>query len=304
MTNVKIVLSLNMMFKSTYIRNPVVAGRFYPGTAESLSDFISQVMAEASSLEKGERVRALVVPHAGYSFSGAVAGKAYGLLKSENNSYDRVLLLAPSHAFPTDKISLDTSSAWQTPLGKTEVDEEMCQKLSDSSDLFTRNAKAHSSEHSLEVQLPFLQTVLPEARLVPAACGRQRTEAIKQSAELLYNLLWEPSTLWLISTDFTHYGDSFGYRPFTHNIADNLRELDLEAVNHLNNKDPGGFLEYLNRTEATICGRVPLLLLLSALQRGAPNIESRLLEYSTSGAITGDYEHCVSYASMAFTEKA
>ncbi len=286
----------------TDLHPPMVAGQFYPSAPSELAATLERALSLAPA-DAGGRVRALLVPHAGYFFSGDTAGCAYGLLTRISARYERVVVLAPAHSVPFRTIAIGSYRAYQTPLGEIPVDQDICRQLADASPLFSLRQDAHRREHALEVQLPFLQTALADTALVPLVCGQVESHRLQPAAQVLADHLWHPSNLWVISSDFTHYGSAFGYLPFAEDIPENLRQLDLGAVDMIKEKNPRGFIEYLDRTEATICGSVPISLLLFALKTvGADNIEPKLLDYTRSGDRTGDYHHCVSYVSMSFVE--
>ncbi len=285
------------------IRQPAVAGQFYPASEKRLRATVQEALAGTPENLPSGRVRVLLVPHAGYSFSGQVAGKAYSLLRESAGEYDQAVVLAPAHTLPFQGVALSDRTAWRTPLGDVETAMEECQRLTQNSSLFTFKEVAHSREHALEVQLPFLQTILPEARLIPMVCGNLTQRDMIEAADVLRNELWQPRTLWILSTDFTHYGRAFGYLPFRNNIAENLEKLDMKAVELIQRQDGAGFLDYIERTGATICGQTAIALLLFCLQKVKEPVHAKLLDYNTSGAVTGDYSHTVSYVSMACMRK-
>ena len=291
-----------MNLHETSTRAAVVAGQFYPGDAKTLRRTVDEFVGVAAQETLANRVFGLIVPHAGYRYSGAVAGKAYASILGQSNRFTRAVVLAPSHTVGMDGVALAPHSGLQTPLGTVGVDIEACSELEKiGQEVVVNSEKAHAREHSLEVQLPFLQTVLPQAKIVPAVCGQMKRRSIWQAADTFVSL-WDDQTLWVVSSDFTHYGFSFGYVPFHDNVEEGLRELDLGAVEKVTELDAEGFFNYVERTGATICGSVPITLFLRVLQLSGAPIQARLVEYTTSGAMTGDFEHSVSYASILFSE--
>ncbi len=283
-------------------RAPVVAGQFYPGEAKTLRRTVNEFVGAASRKPIAGRVFGLIVPHAGYRYSGAVAGKAYATVLGQSDRFVRAVVLAPSHTVGMDGVALAPHSGMQTPLGTVDVDREACSELERvAKGIVVNSAQAHAREHSLEVQLPFLQTVLPLTKIVPAVCGQMKCRSIWQAADAFASL-WDEQTLWVVSSDFTHYGFSFGYVPFHDNVEEGLRELDLGAIEKIAELDAQGFFNYVERTGATICGAVPITLFLRVLELSGCKLHTRLIEYTTSGAMTGDFEHSVSYASILFSE--
>ncbi len=282
------------------IRQPAVAGQFYPSAPAALAAEVEDCLAAADSAPGQSRIRALIVPHAGYRYSGRTAGKTFGRLSRADRQYRRALVLAPSHRVACSRLALGPYRAYRTPLGDLPVDLEAGGRLTQCDPLFVWREDAHRLEHSLEVQLPFLQTRLPESLLLPIVCGQLDRESMARAAAVLVDQLWQPETLWVISSDFTHYGAQFGYLPFNRDIPRNLEALDMQAVERIAGLDAEGFLDFRERTGATICGSVPIAILLYALRQVAPGLRGELADYATSGQATGDYCHCVSYVGMTF----
>jgi AmmeMemoRadiSam system protein B len=283
-------------------RTPAVAGQFYPGNAEILRRTVDEFVGTVSQEPVAGRIFGLIVPHAGYRYSGEVAGKAYAALSGQSDRFVRAVVLAPSHTVGMDGVALAPHSGLQTPLGTVDVDRGACSELERvAKGIVVNSAQAHAREHSLEVQLPFLQAVLPQVKLVPAVCGKMGHRRIWQAADAFVSL-WDEQTLWVVSSDFTHYGFSFGYVPFRDNVEQGLRELDMGAIEKITELDTKGFFEYVERTGATICGAVPITLFLRVLELSGAQAQARLIKYTTSGALTGDFDHSVSYASILFSE--
>ncbi len=254
----------------TQARRPAVAGAFYPGDPERLAAQVAKFLAGGAPAAEGEAVRALVVPHAGYEYSGAVAGRAYALLRSpqEQARIRRVVVAAPTHRVPFRGVSLGDYGAFTTPLGEVPVDAGACSALAGAHPLISTRTDAHSHEHALEVQLPFVQAVLPQAKLVPLVCGELSPADARALAPVLRDALWNPETLWVISSDFTHFGTAFGYVPFTRDVPRRISELDHGAIARICAGDLDGLADYLRRTGATICGAHPIELLLAILECG------------------------------------
>jgi AmmeMemoRadiSam system protein B len=276
------------------VRQPAVAGQFYPGRESALRREVVDYLNSVSPKKIDGRILGLISPHAGYTYSGRAAAYGYSLLKGKG--FKRAVILAPSHRAAFRGAALSDADSFKTPLGLVPLDKKACSELL-SHELYANLPRAHEYEHSLEVQLPFLQEVLGDFTLVPIVIGQLRDGDAATIASPLKKLLGE-KTIIIASSDFTHYGAAFDYLPFTDNVKENLKRLDLGAVEIIQKMDASGFDAYVERKGATICGRYPIQILLETLPKDA---RGHLLKYETSGYMTGDYSHCVSYVSMVFT---
>jgi AmmeMemoRadiSam system protein B/AmmeMemoRadiSam system protein A len=279
------------------VRPAAVAGFWYPGDKARLGAYVDGLLnGEDHAGGSQGQVRALIAPHAGYRYSGAVAGAAYRLLRG--HKFNRVLLLGPSHHGSFHGLSIAAVTHYETPLGRIPLDLDAVRQLR-ASDLVTADPAAHREEHSLEMQLPLLQRALqPGWQLVPVLVGQLLPEDYPAAAELLRPLL-DDNTLVVVSSDFTHYGPRFGYLPFPDD-ADTparLEALDSGSLGYILDKNPQGFLDYKKRTGTTICGYQPVALLLHLLPADS---EGELVTYATSGQLTGDFGNSVSYMSIVF----
>ena len=279
------------------VRKPAVAGRFYPADAKALSALVESCLADAPTAEVKGRPLALIAPHAGYEYSGKVAGCSFKQLRK--GEFHRVIVLATSHYGRFRGFSIMDAGAYATPLGDVPLDRAVCAKLA-AHELHVRADAAQAPEHSIEVELPFLQVALGEFQLVPILVGRLDAGDAGKIAAALREYL-TPTTLVVVSSDFTHYGQNYGYVPFTEDIEQSLRKLDMGAVSLILAKDYEGYLKYMDNPAPTICGRYPIEVLLKLLPAEA---EGRLLKYDTSGRITGDWSLSVSYVSAMFTVPA
>ncbi len=286
---------------SDRVRPSALAGGWYPADPVALAALVDG-MLDAVGWEAGDSVsidpvRALILPHAGYQFSGATAAEA--IARVSGARFKRVLILAPSHYSGYLGLSIADVGAYRTPLGAVPLDSEAVARLRQS-DLVDAHPEAHRREHSIEIQLPFLQRALaPGWRLVPVLVG-QLDETQYPAAAALLRPLADAQTLVIASSDFTHYGRRFGYQPFPldSRTAERLRALDEGALDRIRHIDASGLLAYQLDTGITVCGIRPLALLVSMLP---PSAKVRLIGYETSGALTGDYRHSVSYAALAIT---
>jgi len=277
------------------VRQPVLAGTWYAADPLELAATADQFIALAdAAVRPAGRPLLAVVPHAGYVFSGQTAGKLLGLLG--DTPVRRIVVLAPNHRIALDRLALSGAAAFATPLGTVEVDQAAVRQLAANSS-FTIENEAHAQEHAIEIQLPLIQRTWPSnvprivPILVPPVTAAQATEAAAALARLA-----DPETLFLVSTDFTHYGASYGYVPFTENLPAALEELDSGAILKILAGDAEGLRRYGRRTGITMCGLEATAI---ALEQGLPpGYEAALIDYSRSGDKDGDYSLSVSYASI------
>ncbi len=253
------------------VKSANVAGMFYPGDKGALSSVIDEFLGNA----KKEKIvpKAVIVPHAGYDFSGQVAAHAYKLFKNLPNRKYKVIILGPSHYAFTSAAFLDVSS-WQTPLGDVKVaDQSFFRKH----DLFVQDKEAFAKEHSLEVQLPFLQCVLDDFEILPLCLGDVDPEAL---ADPLIDII-DDDTLVVVSSDLSHF---HGY--------EEAKSLDLSCISSIESQDA------VDAASSEACGIIPIITMLHISDKLGLRI--KLLEYKNSGDITGDKTRVVGYASFVF----
>jgi AmmeMemoRadiSam system protein B/AmmeMemoRadiSam system protein A len=275
-----------------------LAGAWYPADAEALSEQIEGFFQKAQ-VKPINNVIALILPHAGYAYSGqnAVTG-----LKTTAKKYKRIVVIGPSHRIPMEEIlSVPRVTHYETVLGQIPLDVEFINKLLKYS-LFQNVPQAHEykygfQEHSVQIELPLLQYSQKDFKLVPILAGSCSLETITRAGTILKSLA-DAETLLVASSDFVHYGRGHGYVPFTENIPENIKRVDMGAYEYIAGLDSKGFLEYRYKTGATICGSIPIAILLSTLSEG---IKAELINYTTSGELTGDFTNSVSYLSIAFS---
>lgn len=278
------------------IRKCSGAGKWFADTKKSLTEQVDAYLNEVESQYADKEIRAIIVPHAGYRFSGKASAAAYKNIVKKK--YKRIIILGINHTAYLNSASIMKVDAFETPLGIIPLDKKVCQRLLIEK-YFTSDDEAQIKEHSIENQLPFLQRVLgSEFEIVPILIGDLPLDGISSVANSL-KPFYDKNTLIVVSSDFTHYGQLYEYVPFKENIKENLQALDTEAINLLIKKDLNGFINFLSRTNDTICGRNALLILLNLL---AENTEGHLTIYYTSGDLTGDYSLSVSYVSIIYTK--
>jgi len=278
------------------VRKAVFAGSWYEGTEPALTNQIDRFLDGAKMAAVDKPVRALISPHAGLVYSGATAAVGFKTLDAER--VKRVMLLALSHRHPFKGASILDVTHYETPLGLIPVDRAACDEIV-GDEHFSCVPGAHRSEHSLEIQLPFLQRVLGEGfSIIPLLVSHVDADALGAMADVLLPY-WNDETVVVVSSDFTHYGEGYGYVPFDREIPENISKLDHGAVDRIVALDAEGFRRYVADTGATICGRNPIALLLTMARK--KGYGARELFYTTSGEKTGDYSMSCSYLSIAVT---
>lgn len=262
------------------IREPAVAGTFYPGQAQQLADNVNALLGAVDARNFSAAPKAIIVPHAGYIFSGPTAATAYASLTLSQSSIRRVVMLGPVHRVPVRGLALPGVDIFRTPLGAIELDRDAIAAISKLPQVVI-SEPAHRWEHSLEVQLPFLQTVLDDCKLVPLAVGAATSHEV---AEVLEKLWGGPETLIVISSDLSHF----------HNYHA-ARAIDGKTVEHILHLD-----EPLTHEQA--CGGTPINGLLLAAQQH--HLQAQLLDLCNSGDTAGDKKRVVGYAAIAFCENS
>ncbi|MEA3378950.1 MAG: AmmeMemoRadiSam system protein B [Nanoarchaeota archaeon] len=279
---------------------PFVAGEFYEKDFAKLTKQIEGLFKHklgpgALPTSRGNKtIKGALVPHAGYAYSGMAAAWAYKEI-AESKMPSCFVILAPDHngrhAFTTT-----TAEDWVIPSGIIKTDKGFVDKLIENIDFIKTD---NIQEHSIEVQLPLLQFAcrdkLKELKIVPIVVPtKQDYEQLGESIAKI-----DPNACIIISSDLTHFGHAYGYRPFKYNIQKSIIAQDNKAISYINNLDSKGFLNFTKRTKATICGAFPIAVGLEALKYLKAK-HGRLLSYYSSGDLSGDYEHTVSYSSILF----
>ena len=282
----------------TKVRKSAIAGSWYPADKAELQKMLSSLFSRVPKVNFYGEVRALIVPHAGYQYSGPAAAIAYATIRGED--IRRVIIMGPTHYTYFHGVSIPKVKAYETPLGEVPLDWEKARKLLKHKP-FTTYPEAHKREHSVEIQLPLLQTILAGKKftIIPMVFGELSEKDYDKVAKAIVPLIDE-HTLIVASSDFVHYGRRFNYTPFTKEIKKNLQKLNYGAIERIVNFDFTGFLKYKKDTGATICGFRPIATLLKILDK---NYYAEVLSYYTSGEITGNYTDCVSYTSICFTPR-
>ena len=266
------------------LRQPAVAGQFYTDNPQRLRAELTRLIVPAADKE---RPRGVIAPHAGYMYSGSVAGELYGAVEVPAT----VIVLGPNHHGVGRRAALSPATAWQTPLGDVPVNARLATLVRQHTPLVEEDAAAHLYEHSLEVQVPFLQFVRPDVSIVPLCLGFGDYESCRELGEGLAAAIREygDDVLIVASSDMTHYESAAA-----------ARRKDDRAIAAVMTLDPPGLLRVCREEAITMCGVVPAtVMLVAALELGATT--ARLVRYATSGDVTGDNRQVVAYAAFTVT---
>jgi AmmeMemoRadiSam system protein B len=263
------------------IRRPVVAGQFYPASASELKTMIAGMVKEKAVKEE---VIGLLSPHAGYIYSGPVAGAVISRIKFK----DTFIIMGPNHTGAGKPLSIMTEGKWQTPLGEVEIDSELGKKILAVSKHLEEDDKAHIYEHSIEVQLPFLQYFKPDFKLVPIVFGYPGGAIYKEVGQEIAKAVKAlgREVVIIASSDMSHYEPQAS-----------AQNKDKKAIEAILNLDEDELLKRVAEFNITMCGYAPAVsLIVAAKELGATGAE--LVKYQTSGDVTGDYSAVVGYAGI------
>jgi len=267
------------------IRRAAVAGRFYPESKESIE---SQI--ESFDFDDTEPVEAfgVVAPHAGYQYSGPVAAKVYARLKIKGS----VILMGPNHGsgsgYDAPPVAIMSEGSWELPSGEVLIDEELSRILVEEGPFITEAGWAHETEHSLEVQIPFLQRFAGTVSIAPIIMARLAHDQVKRLADTIFRAVekYGKPVTFVASTDFSHY--------VPHKTA---RTLDHMAIEKIEALDGRGLLDVVSKNQISMCGVQPTAVVIEVCKRlGARKAE--LVSYQTSGDITGDFSSVVGYGGL------
>lgn len=263
------------------LRSAVVAGQFYPGQREKLLEALGSLLV--TDLQEKKAI-AVMSPHAGYIYSGGVAGKTFSSVAVP----DQVVILGPNHHGRGHVAAVYVSGAWETPLGQTTIDSGLARRILTECSMTAEDTVAHRFEHSLEVQLPFLQFRAPHVSIVPVCISRMPLDLLLQLGDGLARAIDAsgPAPLIVASTDMTHYES-----------GKTARKKDFHALEKVLELDPEGLYEVVQGERISMCGVLPTVVMLrAALALGAR--EAELIAYSNSGDVTGDQSEVVGYAGV------
>ena len=268
------------------LRKSVIAGSWYPGSPSVLRRDIENYFNSVSELKLKGEVVGLIAPHAGYIYSGKIAAHAYNLIREEK--YDVVIVIGPSHRVAFHGVSVFSMGGFETPLGIVPVAEDMAEKIINLSKIAVDIPKAHLQEHSVEIQIPFLQVALGDFSFLPLVMGDQDANTCQELAKAIYEAAHGKKILIVGSSDLSHF--------YSYNMA---KKMDAIALEYLKNGDAAGLLRSLENGEVEACGGGPMAVaMLVARLMGAD--KAHLLKYANSGDVTGDKSSVVGYAAAVY----
>ena len=280
------------------MRKPAVSGQFYPADEQELISSIEQSFMSRFGTgklpqirpERAGRLVGLVCPHAGYIYSGPAAAQAYNVL-ADDGMPDTAIILGPNHYGLGAKAALDTREAWSTPLGNVHCDEGLGMQILEYSNYLKRDSLAHEREHSIEIQLPFLQYLDKNIRITPISIAHHTKIDAMELAEDLGSAIARAAAgkniIIIASSDLSHYENKI-----------TAAAHDSAAIGHIIALDPIGLIDEVYDRDITMCGAIGTAVMLEACKRIGANTARKLIYYS-SGDITGDTDQVVGYASIA-----
>ena len=310
-TKILLLLLLSINFSkcaksnNNNIRPASHSGSWYQNSPKLLSQEISQYISSAKKLQNQGYVKSIIVPHAGYRFCGETMAQSF--ININPNNYDRIVILGPSHHEYFQGCGLTSFEKFDTPFGAINVDNNSIKKLVKKSNIFFEISKSIDiNEHSIEMELPFLKQIFndKEFSIIPIIVGDNNYETNKKIAEILYELYMDKKTLFVISSDFCHWGRNFGYTYYDknfNNIWESIQDLDKQALDIIKEINSEKLEKYFKKTKNTICGRNPISIILSIVEKYKnehknENIEFINAGYAQSNKVKSIYEASVSYA--------
>ncbi|XP_051208002.1 uncharacterized protein [Lolium perenne] len=285
------------------VRRASHAGSWYTNNASKLEEELDGWLM-AAGLTKSPDVRAVIAPHAGYSYSGRCAAYAFGNIDPTNIS--RVFLLGPSHHYYTPKCALSKATVYSTPIGDLPVDQEVIEELKATGKFEFMDLNVDEAEHSMEMHLPYLSKVFKghNVKVVPILVGAVSSQNEAMYGQLLSKYVEDPKNFFSVSSDFCHWGSRFSYTYYDKNhgaIHQSIEALDRLGMEIIETGDPDAFKQYLQEYENTICGRHPISVLLHMLKHCSTKIKVGFVRYEQSSQCKSMRDSSVSYASAAAT---
>jgi MEMO1 family protein len=273
------------------VRRAAVAGSWYPGTPSALNAELDSYLEAARAAPPAGRLVGLVSPHAGLRYSGPVAAYGYGLLRDVGGEPGlTAVLVGPSHRAAFEGVAAHARGAWETPLGRAPIDEEMAQAILDADPLVFDDPGVHRDEHSLEMQMPFLQRLVPGLRIVPLMMGSQSRREVEALATALAKALAGRRALLVASSDLSHYQPAVVANRVDATVVDEVSRFDEEAL-----------MRRLETHDNVACGGGPVVAVMKAA-RALGADRATVLKYGDSGDVgEGDKSHVVGYLSAALT---
>lgn len=272
------------------IRQSVIAGSWYPGNPRILKEDIDKFFQNVTDQEVDGQIIGLIVPHAGYVYSGQTAANSYNLIKGKK--FDTVIIVGPSHRTHFHGVSAYDRGGFETPLGVVPIDISLAKRIMSQSGMISYIPAAHLQEHSIEIQLPFLQIALGEFSFVPLIMGDQTQQTCQILADSICAVVGDRNILIIGSSDLSHF-----------HSYDKALKLDHLALSHIAKMDGQGLLKALENDMCEACGGGPMIVTMIVSQKLGANV-SRLLKYANSGDVTGDRKSVVGYASAVLYKQS
>lgn len=272
-------------------RKPFVSGQFYPDDKKELKEIIENYLKAAEVSEIKEKIIGILVPHAGYPYSGGVAAFSYKAIKDKN--INTIIMLGPSHRATFEGFALYSDGYWETPLGEVAIDEEVAKKLKSKCLLLKENKNAHNYEHSLEVQIPFLQVILKDFKIVPIMALFPKYEECESLAKAISEVIKESkkNIIFLISSDLYH---GYSYKECV--------ETDKKTLSYIEKLLPKDFYNALLKEEVAACGGFPIVIGMLISKNLSEKACVKVLKYTNSNEVMGVKSgYCVGYSSVVFT---
>ncbi len=264
------------------LREPAVAGSFYEGSAAALKKHLAQLIKENTSKI---RAKAIIVPHAGYIYSGKVAGEVFSSVEIP----DTVIIMGPNHTGLGVPVSVMNEGAWRTPLGDVKINEPLANEILKNSKVAQKDTRAHAKEHSIEVQLPFIQSLKKFFSFVPIIFGEYNIGNLNEVASAITTAIKGKDILLIASTDLTHYED-----------AETAKKKDSLVLSAIEALDPERMVKEVVSSEISMCGWMPSYVAIkAAVMSGAKS--GRIIRYMNSGETSGDYTQVVGYGGAVIT---
>jgi hypothetical protein len=280
------------------VRKPAVAGTFYPGQPSELREMIDGFLRRVTPAQTEGEVVGIVCPHAGYFYSGQAAAYSYTTVK--NGVYDVVCLVGPSHGVYLDGAAVYSSGSFETPLGSVAVDEKIAKALTGSGRGFMEDTTSHLMEHSLEVQLPFLQTVLRDFKIVPILIGNLPVSRCEELGKALADCVRGEKVLLVASSDLSHYP---AYEDANRVDNETIRSWKSMNIEEISSKEEEILQRHIRNLSCTMCGSSAIMTVMAAAKAlGADSVE--ILKYMNSGDVSGDKSGVVGYAAAAFVKSS
>lgn len=291
--------------QSTQVREASHAGTWYVGDKSKLNDQLTTWLGDAKTDVEGiKSVKAVIGPHAGYSYSGPTAAWAYKYLSKVPEGPLRVFLLGPSHHAYIEGCGLSKLGSYETPIGNIELDEETIKKLREEGEWETTSKGVEEKEHSLEMHLPYIRKIFGDRsiKLVPIMVGAVDNDQEKYYGKLLAKYFDDEKTVFCVSSDFCHWGKRFRFtyhKEEDGEIYQSIEALDRRGMQLIEEHNIDDFAKYLITTKNTICGRRPIAILLNIIKnsKDADKLTTKFVKYAQSGRVTDDSDSSVSYAS-------